>query len=450
MKEDDAMPMRGTMDHLLDLAAIDAADAPAEARALARLSLFDWSVVARAGAGEPLSGMVRDHVLAEDGRAEATVVGSARRAPARAAALANGTASHALDYDDTHFAHIGHLSVGVMPAALAVAEQRDLPAARVCDAFLIGAEAACRVGMVLGRRHYERGFHQTATAGAFGATVAAARLLGLDRDRVRNALSLVATRASGLKSQFGTMGKPFNAGIAASNGVEAALLAGRGFVSCDDGIGGAQGFLATHSDDISEERGWAAPPPAHFVFEDNKYKLHACCHGTHAMLNALLDLRARGELAPELVARIAVRTNPRWLDVCDLKHPRTGLEVKFSYVALAAMAVLGIDTASDRAFTDALCADPALRDLAARVTVEGDPAISDTATHVTVTLAGEVRAVATHDLADRVPLPRLEQGLRAKAVSLLGAAEAGRIWSAVAAADRLSARELAGVVLHPG
>ena len=79
--------------------------------------------------------------------------------------------------------------------------------------------------MVLGRKHYERGFHQTATAGAFGATVAAGRLLGLTSEQMRNALSLVGTRASGLKSQFGTMGKPFNAGVAASNGVEAALLA---------------------------------------------------------------------------------------------------------------------------------------------------------------------------------------------------------------------------------
>lgn len=441
------MATHGTMDHLLDLAALDAVAAPAEARALARLSLFDWIVVARAGA--PLGGIIRDYVLAEDGRAEATVVGSARRIPARAAALANGTISHALDYDDTHFAHIGHLSVAVMPAAMAVAEQRDLPAARVCDAFLIGAEAACRIGMVLGRRHYERGFHQTATAGAFGATVAVARLLDLDREHVRNALSLVATRASGLKSQFGTMGKPFNAGIAASNGVETALLAARGFVSCDDGIGGAQGFLATHSDDVSEERGWAAPPPAHFVFEDNRYKLHACCHGTHAMLNALLDLRARGDLVPERVARITVQTNPRWLNVCDIKHPRTGLEVKFSYVMLAAMAAMGIDTASDRAFTDALCADQALLELARRVIVDGDPTISDTATQVAVTLTDDVRMVATHDLAGHVPLPRLEQGLRAKAASLLGAAEAERVWLAVAAIDRLSARELAAAVLNP-
>jgi 2-methylcitrate dehydratase PrpD len=99
-----------------------------------------------------------------------------------------------------------------------VAEEINAPASAVLDALLIGAEASIRIGMVLGRRHYDRGFHQTATAGAFGATVAAARVMGLARDETRNALSLVATRASGLKSQFGSMGKPFNAGVAASNG----------------------------------------------------------------------------------------------------------------------------------------------------------------------------------------------------------------------------------------
>ena len=175
------------------------------------------------------------------------------KVPARAAALANGTISHALDYDDTHFAHIGHPSVAILPAALAAGEEVDASGAAVLDAFLIGAEASIRIGMVLGRPHYDRGFHQTATAGAFGATVAAARVMALTRDQTRQALSLVSTRASGLKSQFGSMGKPYNAGIAASNGVEAAALARRGFVSADDGVGGEQGFIDAHVENAFED-----------------------------------------------------------------------------------------------------------------------------------------------------------------------------------------------------
>jgi 2-methylcitrate dehydratase PrpD len=182
---------------------------------MARLSLDDWFAVTRAGASEPVAKIVRGFVADEGGKEAASVAGLDKLLPARAAALANGAASHALDYDDTHFAHVGHPSVAILPAALAVAEEIDAPAS---VALLIGAEASIRIGMVLGRRHYDREFHLTATAGAFGATVAAARVMGLARDETRNALSLVATRASGLKSQFGSMGKPFNAGVAASNG----------------------------------------------------------------------------------------------------------------------------------------------------------------------------------------------------------------------------------------
>ena len=94
------------------------------------------------------------------------------------AALVNGATSHALDYDDTHFAHVGHLSVGIYPAALAVAEETGSSASHLIEAFLVGAEAAIRVGVKLGPGHYNRGFHQTATAGAFGATIAAGRLYG--------------------------------------------------------------------------------------------------------------------------------------------------------------------------------------------------------------------------------------------------------------------------------
>ena len=214
--------------------------------------------------------------------------------------------------------------------------------------------------MVLGRPHYDRGFHQTATAGAFGATVAAARVIGLAREETRQALSLVATRASGLKSQFGSMGKPFNAGIAAANGVEAAELARRGFVSCEDGVGGPQGFVDAHVDQAFEEAAWASPPPATFLFEDVKHKLHACCHGLHATIEALRLARRTSALDPAAIAAVRIRINPRWLKVCDIKKPRTGLEAKFSYAMVTAMTLNDVETASEAVYTDALCRDPVL------------------------------------------------------------------------------------------
>ena len=435
-----------TMAQVLDLAALPGEQIPARAREMARLSLFDWSVVACAGAWEPLSRIIRDFVVDEGGRSAATLVGSAVKVPPRAAALVNGTISHALDYDDTHFAHIGHLSVAIMPAALAIGETTGATAEAVCDAFLIGAEVACRIGMVLGRAHYERGFHQTATAGAFGATAAAGRLLGLTTATMRHALSLVSTRASGLKSQFGTMGKPFNAGIAASNGVEAALLAARGMRSCDDGLGGLQGFIDTHADRALEAEAWAEPPPARFIFEDNKYKLHACCHGTHAMINALVEARSAIDLGPDRVRAVALRTNPRWLKVCDIKTPRTGLEAKFSYGLLAGMALAGLDTTADGSYTDALCRDPVLTSIAERVSVEGTSDVSDTAADVTLTLDDGRRLSFAHDLAAPVPIAELTRGLRSKADALLGATLGGRLWTAVSTLDRQSARDFAALL----
>jgi 2-methylcitrate dehydratase PrpD len=433
------------MDHVLDIAATPSSSTSDAARRLAAFSLFDWIVCARAGADQELSRIVRDFVHDEGGKPVATIVGAEAKCPPRAAALANGTTSHALDYDDTHFAHIGHLSVGIYPAALAVGEETNASAAAVRDAFLIGGEVACRIGMILGRVHYQTGFHQTATAGAFGATVAAGRLYGLSRNQMRNALSLVATRASGLKCQFGTMGKPFNAGIAAANGVEAAGLAKRGFISCDDGIGGTQGFVESHSDSSDHETAWIDPPPKRFVFEDNKYKLHACCHGTHAMIEALRDGLRQRPFGARDVKRVAVYTHPRWLLVCDIKEPRTGLEAKFSYVHLAAMVMSGIDTASEKTYTDALAADADLRQLARRVDVVGDESLGDLAARVAIDLEGG-RVEVVHDLANPLPLDVLERGLRAKAKGLVGAAVADKLWAAIPMLDRLSARDLASLL----
>lgn len=414
------------METLLDLT--EWSDLPDSARAMARLSLFDWMVCGLAGVGEPVSAILRAHAA---GSGAATVFGGGT-APARAAALANGTISHALDYDDTHFGHIGHLSVGIYPAALAVGQEVGADTAAVVDAFLVGAEAAIRLGMVLGVGHYNRGFHQTATAGAFGATIAAGRLYGLTRGQMRAALGLCATRASGLKSQFGTMGKPLNAGIAASNGVECAALALAGMTSASDGIWGPQGFVATHSD---------APMPwddrAAFLFEDVQYKLHACCHGTHAMIEALGAVKRQHNLPAERVAAIRLRTSPRWLSVCDIKTPRTGLEVKFSYAWLAGMVLSDMATSSDRSYTDALAQDAALTDFAQRITVTGDAAVGDMqALGQVETVDGQIIPFA-HDLAARQPLDQLQAALRAKADGLIGVERAGQLWAGAQTAQDL-------------
>ena len=428
----------GLTDEILDLAATPPEALPEASLRLARLSLFDWLACGLGAAGEPVTRHVLDFVQGEGGIAAATAFGGARM-PARAAALANGTISHALDYDDTHFAHIGHLSVGIFPAALAAGEMTDASLAEVIAAFLVGAESAIRIGVTLGAGHYERGFHQTATAGAFGATVAAGRLFGLTRAQMRAALGLCATRANGLKSQFGTMGKPLNAGFAASNGVECARFAALGLTSADDGLAGPQGFLPTHSDAPAPT---PVPAPGQFLFDDIRYKLHACCHGTHAMIEALQELRDRSGLSPQAVEAITVTVHPRWLKVCDIKQPRTGLEVKFSYTRLAAMVLSRVPTADPDSFTDAVASDPSLGALAARVRVDSDPGIADTAATVRIVTRDGTDAEAGHDLMTRFAPAEIEARVTGKVAAVIGQ-RAGPLWTAIAGGLDAPASEIA-------
>lgn len=427
-------------------AGADAARFPDSARAIARCSLLDWAAVGRAGVDEPVSRIVREAALADGGRAEAHVFGSMQALPARAAALVNGATSHALDYDDTHFDYIGHPSVAVFPAALAMAERLDASGAAFLDAALVGLETACRVGRWLGMSHYQHGFHQTATSGSFGAAAACARLLGISADRTAHALGIAATRAAGLKSQFGTMGKPYHAGTAAANGVEAALLAAAGFVSRPDALECEQGFGETHAganadvDDVLAGLGTA------FRFEKVQYKLHACCHGTHAALEALASLRAAHRVQAHEVERITVTVHPRWLRVCNLEQPRTGLEAKFSYRLTAAMVFAGLETGALATYTDAACLRPDLVALRDRVRVATDDTLADTAARVAVRLSDGRELAQAHDLDAEVPLAAQQARLRTKAEALVGSQAAERLWLTVEGCAAGSARGVAAAL----
>ncbi|WP_375571040.1 MmgE/PrpD family protein [Seohaeicola saemankumensis] len=411
-------------------------DLPEAALRMMRLSMLDWAAVGLAGRDEPVARITRDMVLDEGGAPQAGLIGHSGRVPARAAALSNGATSHALDYDDTHFAHIGHPSVAVIPAALAVAEVQDADGAALQAAALIGVEASIRVGVWLGRDHYQTGFHQTATAGAFGAGLAAARLLGLDTQGCAMVLGLLATRASGLKSQFGTMGKPFNAGLAAANGVEAAQLVARGFVANPQALESPQGFGPTHAgQDIKDAMQGIGQE---WIFDTVSHKFHACCHGLHAVLEAGLTL---APLDPAMIDRIEVTTHPRWMTVCNQVAPMTGLGAKFSYGTVLAMQVLGHDTAVLASYSDAVCADPALQALRARVHVTADDSVAETATRLRVVLRDGAVREARHDLNAPMALALRQDKIQTKARSLLGALRADALWSVIE--GQASAREMA-------
>ncbi|QIK40580.1 MmgE/PrpD family protein [Pontivivens nitratireducens] len=375
-----------------------------------RFSLLDWASVGIAGRAEPVAQASRQLALAE-GIEQATLFGGGKGS-ARTVAMANGAISHALDYDDTHFGYVGHPSVAIIPAALAMAEREGGSGARFLDAITVGMEVVCRIGTWLGRTHYDAGFHQTGTSGAFGATAAAGRVLRLDAPAMAHALALTSTRAAGLKSQFGTMGKPLNAGFAAEVGVTSALLAAGGVTSALDAIEGVQGFGPTHA--AAEDHAAFEGLGQEWLFPNVSYKFHACCHGLHAMLEALRTLNLSGP-----VTSVSIETHPRWLKVCNQPSPTTGLAAKFSYRLTAAMMLSGVDTAALESYTDEVCALPDLIALRDKVEVRGNDTLEDTEAQVTVVAGGQTHQ-ARSNLMEATDIARIGDRLNAKSTSLLG------------------------------
>lgn len=412
-------------DHLIALAA---GNVPTPASEMMRLSLFDWAACGISGAQEADFTPFVDLHRSQGGTPEASIVGGGQ-VPAPVAALLNGTLSHALDYDDTHFAHIGHPSVAVLPAVLALGERSDASFEALLEAATLGVEASIHTGLWLGRAHYQVGYHQTATAGAFGATLGAAKLLKLNPDQTRTALGLCASLASGLKAQFGTMAKPLNAGLAARAGVEAALWAHAGITAAPDGLAGPLGFGPTHHG-TGDESHFGEMGQGNWQIESISHKFHACCHGLHAMLEAL----SKAEYQPT-IDTITIRTHPRWMSVCNIDDPQTGLAAKFSYKQTAAMALLGYKTGAISNFTDAIAQSADVKALRNRVTVVADDRLTETQSEVLITSGGHPNQHLRHDLLAPLTIEARTTKLHSKATALLGEDRAKALWAAIALND---------------
>ncbi len=364
-------------------AAVRYADLPADVVFLAKQCLLDWLGVTLAGSGEPLARILRAEVEEEGGNPQASLLGAGGRVSMQQAALVNGAASHALDYDDVHTAMSGHPSVPVFPGLFALAENRGASGAELLAAFVAGFETECRLGLLVSPGHYGAGFHATGTLGTFGSAAACAHLLGLDEEQWRHALGIAAAQAAGIKSMFGTMCKPFHAGKAAANGLLAATLAQRGFISNPQAIETEQGFAATQTTTVSPDR-FAAGLPNEFALRGVLFKYHAACYGTHSSIESILRLRELRGLQADDVKAIELRVQPGALSMCNIAEPHTALEGKFSLRFTTALA-LGYDDTGEAAFTDQRVADPRLVALRDRVTVVGDAAATG-GTLVTVEL----------------------------------------------------------------
>ena len=334
--------------------------------AAVRRLLVDWLGVALAGTAEPVAQILRAEFAADAGAA--SVLGGGRASIADAA-LVNGTAGHALDYDDVQ-QYVGHPAAVVLPAALALAETAGASGEELTRAIIAGYDAAHFVGTLVMPGHYDRGFHSTATVGTFGAAAAAAVLMRLEGERIEHAIGLAATQAAGLKAMFGTMAKPFHAGRAASAGVVAARLAARGMTAHRQSLEVEQGFLATQAHQPVPE-GWG-PPAFGDSLDRVLFKYHASCYLTHSSIEAVRKLAADHGVAPDDVEKLTLHVPAGHLKVCNIQDPATGLESKFSLRQVTAMTLGGHDTADIAVFNDALARDAALVRLRARIDVVGD------------------------------------------------------------------------------
>lgn len=336
---------------------------------VAQQCILDWFAVTLAGATEDCTEILVSE-LARNNTSGVPLVGRQETASLIDAALINGTASHALDYDDVSVHMPGHPTVPIFPAILALAAESGASGAEVLKAFIVAYEAQCQVGSLADPSHYANGFHTTGTIGTYGAAAGAASLLKLNANQTANALGLAGAQAAGLKSMFGTMTKPFHAGKAAANGLLAARLAARGFTANETILEAEQGLVDTQSDEdrsasIALDRFGSA-------VRKTLFKYHAACYVTHSTLEATYSFVESHKEKVALVDRVEVHVHEGALKICNIHDPQTALETKFSLRQAVAMGLMKLDTSSLQTFSDGNALDPEIVALRNKVTIVPD------------------------------------------------------------------------------
>lgn len=269
----------------------------------------------------------------------ASVLGTRLKVPCRFAAFANGTAIHADDFDDTQLAVgkdrvyglLTHPTAPCLPAALAVAEAGARSGAELMLAYHIGVEVECKISEAISPRHYQHGFHSTATCGPFAAAAAAAKLQGLDTEATRRALALAGSQSAGLRENFGSMTKPFHAGRAAESGIVAADFAALGWTTADCILEAPRGFFQAHgggfdADAIQGKLG----KPWTFQFPGVSIKPHPSGSLTHPGMTEMSRLIRTHGIAADEVRSVKVGTNHNMPNALIHHRPTNELQAKFS------------------------------------------------------------------------------------------------------------------------
>jgi 2-methylcitrate dehydratase PrpD len=396
-------------------ASLDAADLPAPVAHAAKRHLLDG--VGLALAARRYGSATPSVSVAEGlgGPAEATPLGGAVQVSAPAAALADGALVHAIDFDDTHAGGLVHATAVVLPAALAVGEERGASGADVLTAAVLGYETVCRVAAATPHGFHARGLHATQVGGVFSSAATASRLMGLDADAMTHALGIAGSSAGGLL-EFLTTGastKQLHPGAASLSGVLAARLAAAGATGPATVLDGPHGVYAALSarpadlDVVTGELGerWETTRIG--------IKPYPSCQLMHATLDALRPLLAEIEAAGgvdavrEIVAYVHPDSAPTVCEPAERKvRPRTSYDAKFSLPWSVGALLVDRDVTVDTYDLDSVLR-PAVGDVSARVrtvvTHLGDPALpaADAPGKVEVHLVDA--AGATRTLTGEVP-----------------------------------------------
>ncbi|HSF18822.1 MAG TPA: MmgE/PrpD family protein [Vicinamibacteria bacterium] len=306
---------------------------------LGRKSILDGLGLALSGSVAESGRIVQRYLVSQKLTGEATVIGTALTVPPRFAAFANGIGMHADDYDDTQLAVgadrvyglLTHPTAPCLPAALAVAEQNGLSGRDLSLAYHLGVEVETKVSEAMSPRHYQHGFHSTATCGALASAVATSRLHRLDLESTVRAIAIAASQSAGLRENFGTMTKPFHAGRAAESGLLATDLARHGFTATDRILESPRGFFQAFGGGYALEaiQGKLGDPWT-FLDPGVSIKPHPSGSLTHPGMTKMLELIRENDIAPGDVERVEVGTNHNMPNALIHHRPTNGLQAKFS------------------------------------------------------------------------------------------------------------------------
>ncbi len=359
-------------------------DLPARIVAAARISILDLLGVALVGSREDSVHMLLKAVIGADSRGPASVLGTRATTAPATAALINGHAAHALDYDDFQHKIGTHISAAVVPAMLAMAETTHCSGRDFIAAYVAGFELGCRLGRVANFAHHlnKCGIHSTGYLGHFGAAAAAGRIAQLDGAQMNRCIGISATHASGIARSIGTMCKAQNAANAAHNGVLAAVLAKEGFTGPKDIFDSEQNIFSpfgARSDPAALVDGLGQ----RFELSDNTPKVYACSGWRSPIVQACIHIAATQNVDVKQVAHVGLVACKDVLRFANYPDPKTSAEAKFSTEYAAAVALADKAGGVDQ-FGEGRVTDPALRELERKVTFDTSDELKPHQMRVTV------------------------------------------------------------------